>query len=118
MMNTKSARPDPIRRNLIAPCGMDCHLCMAYGRRRNPCPGCRGNESGKPKTRISCRIKTCGKLAKGGFSYCFACDTFPCASLTHLDQRYRARYGMSMIENLRQIRGSGIRRFIRNEQVK
>jgi len=32
---------------------------------------------------------------------------FPCIRLTHLDKRYRANYGMSMIDNLETIQGSG-----------
>ena len=109
-------RAAPVRAAMIAPCGMNCGLCMAYRRVRNPCPGCRGTDSCKPKTRVVCRIKTCEKLVKGGFAYCSGCDTFPCAKLLHLDERYRKRYGMSMVENLGHIRASGIRRFLRRER--
>jgi hypothetical protein len=48
--------------------------------------------------------------------YCFGCDSFPCARLKNLDKRYRTKYGMSMIDNLGDIRKFGIRRFIRNEK--
>lgn len=44
---------------LIAPCGMDCAVCIAYVRNTNKCPGCRGDDSGKPVTRVECRIKNC-----------------------------------------------------------
>ena len=27
--------------DLIAPCGMNCNICMAYLREKNKCPGCR-----------------------------------------------------------------------------
>jgi hypothetical protein len=101
---------------LIAPCGMNCRLCRAYGRDRNACPGCRGDDSLKPKTRVLCRIKTCGKIARGGARYCFRCDSFPCDRLNSLDKRYRTRYGMSMIDNLRSIGQLGIRRFLENEK--
>ena len=107
-----------MRAGLIAPCGMNCRLCIAYSRARNPCPGCGGAGTCKPKTRAFCRIKTCEKMVKGRFAYCFSCDTFPCAGLLHLDERYRKKYGMSMIENLSLIRASGIRLFLRREQEK
>jgi hypothetical protein len=32
----------PVDENaLIAPCGMNCGVCMAYLREKNKCPGCR-----------------------------------------------------------------------------
>ncbi|PIP06949.1 MAG: GNAT family N-acetyltransferase, partial [Syntrophobacteraceae bacterium CG23_combo_of_CG06-09_8_20_14_all_50_8] len=85
---------------LIAPCGMNCRLCQAYIRDKKPCPSCRGYDSGKSKSCVSCKIKNCEKIAKGNLKYCFGCDTFPCAKLKHLDNRYRTKYGMSMIDNL------------------
>ena len=101
---------------LIAPCGMNCGLCMAYGRDKNACPGCRADDSGKSQTVVTCRIKNCVKLAKRKARYCIGCDTLPCDRLKHLDKRYRTKYGMSMIENLTRIRELGIRQFIRNEK--
>ncbi len=103
---------------LIAPCGMNCRLCKAYMRDKNACPGCRGADSLKPKTRIYCSIKKCVKRARGKFKYCFACDSFPCQKLRHLDIRYKTKYGMSMIENLNMIREFGIRHFINREREK
>jgi hypothetical protein len=38
--------------------------------------------------------------------------------LKHLDKRYRTKYGMSMIENLENIRGFGIRRFVASESAR
>jgi len=116
VMKEAQTQTEPMRAALIAPCGMNCRLCMAYNRARNPCPGCRIVDSGKPKTRARCRIKTCEKLVNREYRYCFACNTFPCTRLVNLDQRYKAKYGMSMVENLTQIRATGIRRFIRREQ--
>jgi len=103
---------------LIAPCGMNCRLCLAYTRDRNPCPGCRADDSAKPKTRVICRIKTCQRISRNKAKYCFGCDTFPCDALAHLDKRYRTKYGMSMVDNLVRIREFGIRRFIRDEKEK
>jgi hypothetical protein len=109
---------DKERGVLIAPCGMNCGLCIAFLRSRNACPGCRGDDSGKPKTRVACRIKNCERRSRAGADYCGGCSSFPCELLIRLDKRYRAKYGMSMIENLKAIQASGIRRFIRDEQTK
>jgi len=103
---------------LIAPCGMNCSLCRAYVKEINACPGCRGDNSLKPKTRVTCGIKTCGKIIKGGIKYCFSCSEFPCKRLISLDDRYREKYGMSEIENLMNIKKFGIRKFVRNENDK
>jgi len=117
-MPKRTTKRDAIRTTLIAPCGMNCRLCIAYNRDTKACPGCRGYDAVKSKTRVRCRIKTCEKIVQGGIKYCFGCDTFPCAKLNHLDKRYRAKYGMSMIDNLESIRKFGVRQFIRNENIR
>jgi len=101
---------------LIAPCGMNCSLCMAYIREKNSCPGCREDDKYKAKSCVNCQIKNCAKIVKGDLKYCFKCDTFPCERLKHLDKRYRTKYSMSMIENLNLIKNRGIRRFVENEK--
>jgi hypothetical protein len=118
MKSMRSTKTNATRTALIAPCGMNCRLCCAYTRDNNPCPGCRGDDSVKTKTRVFCRIKNCEKLGQGKVRYCFGCDTFPCDRLTHLDERYRTKYGMRMIENLKQIKKFGIRLFMKNEKEK
>jgi hypothetical protein len=110
------AKQTTIPAALIAPCGMNCRLCRAYGREKNACPGCRGDDSLKPKTRVICKIKNCRKIKNGRHKYCFSCTSFPCAALDHLDDRYRTRYAMSMIENLKSIKELGIRQFTKNEE--
>ena len=101
---------------LIAPCGMDCRLCMAYIRERKACPGCRGDNLNKAKTCAACKIKNCVELANGNYAYCFSCDHYPCEMIKHIDKRYRTNYGMSMIENLENIRQSGIEDFVEQEK--
>lgn len=108
--------------NLIAPCGMNCRLCLGYIRERNRCPGCRKihhQESPKSKYRSGCRIRNCDNIAVGRIKYCsYHCGGFPCPRLKQLDKRYRTKYGMSMLDNLKMIDGCGIRHFIRNEKKK
>lgn len=103
---------------MIAPCGMNCGICRAYGRRRNPCPGCRSDDGVKAKTRLQCEIKNCGKRSGSGSDYCAACGEFPCNTLRRMDVRYRFKYGMSVIGNLAEIGRTGIRAFVENERQK
>ena len=122
MTAIKRKKAKTIPTNLIAPCGMNCRLCWGYIRERNTCPGCRiidNQNSQKSKYRNRCSIKNCENIAKGKIKYCSdSCDKFPCARLKQLDKRYRTRYGMSMIENLKTINEFGVRHFIRNEKEK
>ena len=46
---------------LVAPCGMDCALCLGYLRERNRCAGCRGDDDAKPRYCVTCTLKTCGR---------------------------------------------------------
>ena len=115
IMSKRSAKTNAIPATLIAPCGMNCRLCRAFTRDKKACPGCTDDDHFKPQTRAMCRIKLCEKMAG---KYCFSCDSFPCARLSHLDKRYRTKYGMSMISNLEHIRKFGIRNFIRNKKEK
>ena len=105
-----------IRTTLVAPCGMNCRLCRAYARDRKPCPGCRGDDNLKSKACAQCRIKNCGKRVNAGMKFCVGCEDFPCPRLNILDKRYRTKYGMSMIDNLENIRKVGVRHFARSER--
>ena len=104
--------------SLIAACGMNCGICMAYLREKDKCPGCRVDDNKKPITRIRCKIKTCIVFQNEKVKYCFECGDFPCKNLKHLDNRYRTKYHMSMIENLINIKKAGIKKFIGDEKVK
>jgi hypothetical protein len=122
MTVTKRKKKTTIPINLVAPCGMNCRLCWGYIRERNRCPGCRridNQDSQKSEYRNRCRIKNCEQITKSEIKYCSdRCESFPCARLKQLDKRYRTKYGMSMIDNLKMINKFGIRDFIRNEKVK
>ena len=110
---------------LIAPCGINCGICIAFfgytmkgGKRKHPCNGCRSRDNVRFLRRGKCAFlkKHCDKLATEQIEYCFECTNFPCGRLETLDQRYRNKYGMSMIENLRYIQTNGIKKFLENEQ--
>ena len=102
--------------SLVAPCGMNCGICMAYLREKNKCPGCRAEDTNKAVSVIRCKIMNCEVIQKGKVKFCFECDNYPCKNLKHLDKRYRTKYSMSMIENLGYIRKYGIKKFVRNEE--
>ena len=102
---------------LIAPCGMNCNLCIAYLREKDNCPGCNLQSQENPKYCRKCIIKNCKILAENNWKYCSSkCEKFPCTRLKNLDKRYKEKYEMSMIENLDFIGENGIRRFIKNEK--
>ena len=104
----------PAGTQLIAPCGMNCAICLAYLRETSRCPGCRVHDTHKPKTRTNCVIKNC-EVRTIGDGFCHQCPDYPCKRLKQLDKRYRAKYAMSMIENLESIRERGLEAFIDSE---
>lgn len=103
---------------LIAPCGMNCGICMAYLREKNHCPGCSGSDAGKAASCVNCRIKNCEFFQENKAKYCFECEVMPCDRLKHLDKRYRTKYNMSMLENLANIKKNGIRKFVHYEKTR
>jgi hypothetical protein len=103
---------------LIAPCGMNCGLCLAFLREKNRCPGCNIDAGNKSKSCLQCVIKNCALLAETTSNFCYDCPAFPCTRLKQLDKRYRTKYKMSMIENLGNIKNSGLESLILSEKKK
>jgi hypothetical protein len=102
---------------LIAPCGMNCAICIGHLRDKNKCLGCREMGEGKPKQCRKCAIIQCKILKENKMVFCSdKCEKFPCTRLKNLDKRYKAKYEMSMLENLGHIINFGIRRFVKAEQ--
>jgi len=106
----------------IAPCGMNCLICSRHLAFKNNilnqgigipyCLGCR-------KKNNKCAFqKKCDLLSKSKIEYCFQCPNFPCERLKKLDERYRNRYHMSMIENLEYIKENGIDQFLTWQEEK
>jgi hypothetical protein len=104
---------------LIAPCGMNCALCRAYNAYIHVIPRQRGKVThctGCLPRAKNCYIKRgCKKLSKHQIQSCSECETMPCKKLDHLDQRYRERYSMSMVENLKIIKTQGIQEFLKSQ---
>lgn len=108
---------------LIAPCGMNCKLCVAFqfkeknlnkkGFRRKYCSGC--IPRGENCTHMADK---CELLGKGKIRFCYECEKFPCKRLKSLDKRYRTKYHLSMIENLNFIKKYGMDKFLEKEEKK
>lgn len=109
---------------LIAPCGMNCELCVSYifnkhdlnkkGFNRKYCNGC----IARGKNCTFSLAKKCSLIANGKIRFCYECKNFPCDSLKRLDKRYREKYNMSMIDNLKSIKENGIDKFLKQEEKK
>jgi hypothetical protein len=113
-MNTKSS----MKRLLLAPCGINCRVCIAYLREKNKCPGCRTNTITKPITRAQCKIKNCHNLQKDNLKFCVECQKFPCERMRQMDKRYRTKYHMSTIENLINMKKFGVSEYVKNEELR
>ena len=105
---------------LIAPCGMNCGICIGFfgytmsgEKRKITCIGC------KPRDKSCAHLKKfCEKLTKNEFEYCYECIDFPCKPLQKLDNKYRNRFNMSMIENLEYIKEKGMNKFLQEQEKK
>jgi hypothetical protein len=111
------------KEDLIAPCGMNCGLCVSYlamkndlnrqGFHKKYCPGC------IPRGEYCLFMKDqCNLVGKGLVRFCFECGNFPCRRLKSLDKRYRTKYHMSMIDNLKAIQEGGMDKFLNTQKVK
>lgn len=104
---------------LIAPCGMNCRLCLAYQREKSHCNGCNMDDTFKTSVScLSCIIKNCSFIKNNESGFCYECSKYPCQRLKQLDKRYRSKYHMSMIENLETIKQKGLAYFLNQEEIK
>jgi len=111
-----------LTQELIAPCGMNCGVCMRYlattrglykNKRTAGCTGC------LPRNRKCSRIKgSCKLLRENKIRFCFECSDFPCEKLKTLNRRYTTRYSTSLIDNLRDIQTKGLDGWLREEEIK
>jgi len=115
-----SVKNDEFTEDLIAPCGMNCRICIGYfgytmsgEKRKMRCIGCKTRDK-------SCAFlkKYCTKLIKKEVDYCYECSDFPCNQLIKIDKGYREKYNMSMIKNLEVIREKGIEFLLKNQKNK
>ena len=109
-----------MRKELIAPCGMNCRICIGFfgytmsgKKRKMKCIGC--NPSGKSCAHLK---KYCKQLAKKEIKYCYECNVFPCKQIQKLDDKYRKRFDYSTIYNLNYIKENGMEKFLENQEEK
>lgn len=105
-------------KELIAPCGMNCGVCIAYLRDKNKCYGCMQEGSNKAAHCTKCSIKYCDEHNHADFTYCYDCRKFPCTRIKKLDKRYVQNYKTSLSENLSYISQHGMEAFICAENEK
>jgi hypothetical protein len=101
-----------LKSELIAPCGMNCAICLAFQRPKKKCPGCWENDLNKSQYCQLCIIRNCPTIQNNSFHFCYECEKMPCKRLKQLDARYRKKYGMSMIANLTDIKDQGMSTFL------
>jgi len=112
---------DKFDAKLVALCGINCGTCVAFfgytmsgKKRKHVCVGCR------TRSRLCAFIKKkCARLVdKEQIDYCFECSDFPCDALKTIDDVYKEKYGLSLVENLRYIEANGMEKFLENEKEK
>ena len=88
---------------MIAPCGLDCSLCMFAHASEKPCLGCNVDSDTKPAFCASwCKIIPCEKRVKNGYQYCDECPDYPCEDMMERETRYTTAYPLkeSPMQNL------------------
>lgn len=104
-------------KSLLAPCGMNCAVCIGHLRDKKKCSGCRATDGSQPKHCQNCNYARCPELTSGGLTYCFQCPKFPCPRLKVFDRRYQ-KWSLSLIQNLRDIEALSEETFLQNEAEK
>ena len=112
-----------LRKELIAPCGMNCNVCSNYLALENDtkakgvklpyCIGCRLRDK-----KCSFVKKKCEKLLHNKIDFCYECSEFPCDLIIKLGKRYEERYHMNMVDNLKYIKEHGMEKFLEVEKKK
>ncbi len=108
----------PFEASFIAPCGINCGVCIAHLRQKNKCDGCNSTDGKKANHCLTCVIKNCKTIEENSTKLCYECDNFPCTRMKQLDKRYRTKYYTSLIENLENIKALGMSEFLENELEK
>ena len=106
---------------MIAPCGLDCSLCMFAHAKEKPCRGCNADDDSKPVFCASwCKIIPCEKRVKNGYKFCDECPDYPCEDMMGRETRYTTAYPLkeSPMQNLRDIRAKGMEAFLEQERKK
>ncbi|MFX1257748.1 MAG: DUF3795 domain-containing protein [Promethearchaeota archaeon] len=106
---------------LIAPCGLYCGACRSYLLLKKDLLEERGYKMGCKGCKIrdkNCAFikRDCPDIRKKKIEYCFECEKIPCQNLKKLDNRYNKKYGINILENLRQIQDIGAEKWIKEQK--
>ncbi|NMC57555.1 MAG: DUF3795 domain-containing protein [Eubacteriaceae bacterium] len=106
-----------MKEELIAPCGINCALCVSYlamkndlnkkGFNKSYCAGCRPRGKNCAYMKKQCKLP-----GEGLVRFCYECKDFPCKRIKNLDRRYSTKYHESNIENLQFIKQHGMYEFL------
>ena len=105
---------------MVAPCGLDCSLCLKALEKEAPCPGCNGPDANKPSfCSERCGIIRCRKRKEEGYAFCDECPEYPCGDVMEKERRYTSAYPLveSPLKNLRRIRENGMEKFLKSERA-
>ncbi len=122
-MKTKLSKKPKFDQELIASCGMNCGVCVAYlnfshgtkkGKYKVQCKGCR------PRDKHCAFFKQrCNLLKNKKVEFCFECKDFPCKQLLKFDEKYKKRgWDVSFSENNKRIKKVGLKKFIKEQENK
>ena len=104
---------------MIAPCGLDCSICKRALAGTDPCSGCGGPDGEKPPfCSEQCGIIRCQRRIENGYAFCDECPDYPCEDVEEKETRYTSKYPLyeSPLQNLRDIRASGMEAFLEKER--
>ncbi len=120
------------RRELVAPCGIDCGICELYLCRddarleqyliargipaeRLPCSGCVPGHGDCPVVAGTCATWTCAQ--EHGVRFCFECTDFPCEKLSPAADRADVLPHNTKVFDLSVIERRGVDGFIAESAV-
>jgi len=112
---------DDIKKELIAPCGMNCGVCSGYLAYSHNIPKKKGKISHcsgcRPRNKECSFIKKrCDIIKDNKVDFCYQCKEFPCKILEHIVKGYVKRYNYSVIDNGIFIKEHGLEKFILKEE--
>ena len=112
---------DAFSKGMIAPCGLDCSVCMARFWDKPICPGCWSQEEGKPEHCSKlCKIALCEHRKSTPDGFCDKCKFYPCDLIIQTEKRYQTQYPLkaSPMDNLSKMRQLGIEELLKRESKK
>lgn len=107
------------KKNMIAPCGLNCSICSQALRTENPCTGCLGpNDTKSEYCAKECKIAACDVRKTLSDCFCDQCPQYPCSHIVEKEIWYANTYPMieSLMGNLAIIREEGMEKFLQREE--